>query len=117
MVKKPSVVTTPFVDGKVRLPSIADCQRILAKTQTAFLSAPPVPAKFRDSSKAVEKTVHEATRSVQVVPGKYGHVRLRKQVADMVAAPWRIELFGSAVSMADYVRATSGQLLYSIRSF
>lgn len=106
-VEQPCAVTTPFVDGKVRLPSVADCQRILARTQSAYLSAPPLAAKFRDNNRTVEKTVLDATRSAQLVPGKYGHVRLRKRLDDAPAAPWRIELFGSAVSMADYVRTAS----------
>ncbi len=100
--EQPCAVATPFVDGRVRLPSVADCQRILTKTRIAFLSAPPVPGRFRDSSKTVEKTVQEATLSVQSVPGKYGHVRLRKLLGDSPGTPWRVELFGSAVTMADY---------------
>lgn len=100
-------VITPFVGGSVRLPSINDCQRILSKTQNAYLSAPPLPGKFRDANKAVERTVQEATRSVHFVPGKYGHVRLRKDLLEAPDAPWRVELFGSAVSMADYVRTTN----------
>ena len=97
-------VTTPFVGGNVRLPSVADCQRILSKTQNAYLSAPPISEKFRDSNKAVERTVQESTRSVKIVPGKYGHVRLRKSLDEPIDTPWRVELFGSAVSMSDYVR-------------
>jgi hypothetical protein len=106
-VEQACAVTTPCVYGRVRLPSVADCQRILVRTQSAFLSAPPLPAKFRDSNKAVEKTVREATRSVQFVPGKYGHVRLRKRVDEPPAAPWRVELFGAAMSMADYVGSSN----------
>lgn len=96
-------VTTPFVGGSVRLPRVEDCHRILSKTQNAYLSAPPLPGKFRDANKAVERTVQEATRSVHFVPGKYGHVRLRKHLDEKPSTPWRVELFGSAVSMADYV--------------
>jgi hypothetical protein len=104
LVQHPFAVTTPFVDGKVRLPSLGDCRRIVAKTPSAFLSAPPIPSKFRDANRTIEKTVLEATRSVQFVPGKYGHVRLRKRVDESPSGSWRVELFGSAVSMADYVR-------------
>jgi hypothetical protein len=99
-------VTTPFVGGSTRLPSLADCQRILTKTQNAYLSAPPLPGKFRDSNKTVERMVQEATRSIQSVPGKYGHVRLRKHVDEKPGTPWRVELFGSAVRIVDYVEAT-----------
>lgn len=100
-------VTTPFVGGSVRLPSVKDCQRILSRTKNAYLSAPPLPGKFRDANRAVERTVQETTRSVHLVPGKYGHVRLRKHVSEAPGAPWRVELFGSAIRMADYVRSAS----------
>lgn len=103
IVEQACAVTTPFVGGRVRLPSLADCQRILSRTQNAYLSAPPLPGKFRDANKAVEKTVQEATRLVQMVPGKYGHVRLRKNLDESPVAPWQVELFGSAVSVADYI--------------
>lgn len=106
VVEQTCAVTTPFVGGSVRLPSINDCQRILSKTQNAYLSAPPLPGKFRDANKAVEKTVQEATRSVHFVPGKYGHVRLRKKLDETPDAEWRVELFGSAVSLADYLQTT-----------
>ncbi len=98
-------VTTPFVGGRVRLPSVPDCERILSRTSNAFLSAPPVPTRFRDSDKTVEKTVLEATRFVQLVPGKFGQVRLRKHFDEPPDTPWRVELFGSALSMSDYVHA------------
>jgi hypothetical protein len=100
-------VTTPFVGGSVKLPSTDDCRRILSKTQNSYLTAPPIPGKFRDVNKTVERTVQEATRSAYFVPGKYGHVRLRKNFTEPIDAPWRVELFGSAVSMADYVRTVS----------
>lgn len=107
LVQHTCAVTTPFVRGSVRLPSVEDCQRILSKTQNAYLSSPPLPGKFRDANKAVERTVQEATRSVQFVPGKYGHVRLRKHIDEAPEAPWQVELFGSAVSLSDYVRQLS----------
>jgi hypothetical protein len=100
-------VTTPFVGGSVKLPSVDDCRRILSKTQNAYLSAPPLPGKFRDANKAVERTVQEATRSAHFVPGKYGHVRMRKNLDEPPSASWRVELFGSAVSIADYVKTVS----------
>lgn len=100
-------VTTPFVGGKVQLPSVADCKRILSKTQNAYLSAPPLAGKFRDANKTVERMMQEATRSLHFVPGKYGQIRLRKNLSDAHDAPWRVELFGSALSMADYVRDNS----------
>lgn len=97
-------VTTPFVSGAIKLPSVADSQRILDHAKSAYLTAPPHPAKFRDSNHTVEKTVNEATISVHVVPGRYGQVRIRKNVDASPNVPWDIELFGDALAMSDYVQ-------------
>jgi hypothetical protein len=65
-----------------------------------------VPAKFRDPNRTVEKTVNEVARSVHVLPGKYGHVRMRKKFATKVDEPWNFEPFGSAVTMQDFVNSS-----------
>jgi hypothetical protein len=98
--------TTPFVSGKVRLPSVDDCKRILRRTHNAYLTAPPQPAKFRDPNRTVEKTVNEATLWAQMVPGKFGHVRFRKLISESARSPWHVELFGYALSMEEYERAS-----------
>ena len=100
-------VTTPFISGDVLLPSVSDCRRILKHTKKAYLTAPPTPTKFKDTNKAVEKTVEEATRWVRLVPGKFGHLRLRKLHEALPEDPWRVELFGSAVSVSDYLQLRS----------
>ena len=95
--------TTPFVKGNIRLPAILDCRRILGHTQNAYLTAPPQPNKFKDENRTVEKTVNEATLSVNFIPGKFGHVRFRKNINASADSPWNIELFGSAMTMQDYL--------------
>jgi hypothetical protein len=102
----PWAVTTPFVSGNVKLPSVADSQHILDRTTGAYLTAPPHPAKFRDSNKTVEKTAHEATLSIHFIPGRYGQVRIRKDANFVPEAPWNVELFGDALTMSDYVHGT-----------
>jgi hypothetical protein len=104
LVVEPWVVTTPFVSGAVRLPSVPDSHRILKQTGKAYLTAPPQPAKFHDPNRAVERTVNESTLSAHFVPGRYGQVRMRKSIAALAEAPWGVELFGNAITMGDYVR-------------
>jgi hypothetical protein len=96
-------VATPFVKGGLKLPSKDDCERILGCTRNAFLTAPPHPRKFRDSNRAVEKMVNETTILAHFIPGHYGHVRLRKHIADSPESPWSVELFGNAVTIEDYL--------------
>ena len=103
LVPQPWAVTTPFVSGRVRLPSGNDCRRILNRTRRAYLTAPPDPGRFRDANRVVEKMVSEATISAQFVPSKYGHVRLRKRVDQKVDSEWRVEMFGDAVRLEDYL--------------
>ncbi len=100
---QPWAATTPFVSGAVRLPSIGDCRRILNRTRNAYLTAPPQPVRFHDSNRTVEKTVGEATLSAYFVPGNYGQVRLRKLISEPADSDWRVELFGHALSMENYV--------------
>jgi hypothetical protein len=102
--KDPWAVTTPFVKGKVKLPTQEDCRRILSRTKDAYLTAPPRPSKFRDSNRAVEKMVQETTLLAHFIPGKYGHVRLRKAIAAEPGSPWNVELFGNAIKIEDYVK-------------
>jgi hypothetical protein len=96
-------VTTPFVSGNIRLPSPEDCRRILEHSGCSYLTAPPKPTKFRDPDRAVERTVAETTKTAHFIPGKYGHVRLRKDLNGPADDPWRVEMFGSALSIKDYL--------------
>lgn len=107
LIAEPWCATTPFVSGNVRLPSAEDCRRILSRTRRAYLTAPPVPGKFQDANRAVEKTILETTRSIQILPGKYGHVRMRKNLAATLDSDWHVELFGNALNMESYATAIS----------
>jgi hypothetical protein len=104
LVTKPWATTTPFVKGDLKLPSVEDCQRILKYTPNAYLTAPPRPLKFRDQNRTVEKTVNEAALSVHFLPGKYGHVRMRKDITATTDSSWNVELFGNAITMENYVK-------------
>ncbi|HEY5705274.1 MAG TPA: hypothetical protein VIS96_06850 [Terrimicrobiaceae bacterium] len=93
-------VTTPYVNGRTRLPSPEDCRRILKRTTRAYVTASPAPAKFRDRDRTVEKTVRETAKCVQLVPGRFGHIRLRKKISSEDEAEWEIALFGDAMHLA-----------------
>jgi len=103
LINRAWAVTTPFVNGNVRLPSEADCQRILKYTSESYITAPPRPAKYKDSNKTVEKMVKSRASSVHLIPGRYGHVRLRKGISEAADSPWRVELFGDATSVKDFI--------------
>ena len=94
----PFTGTTPFVRANLRLPTIDDCNRILARTPNAYLSAPPLPSRFRNTNPRVEKKVRERTRQVQFVPGSFGHVRMRRKIEG--ASNWDVRLFGAALHVS-----------------
>ncbi len=89
---------TPYNRG-TKLPTTADCQRILSLSPEAYITAPPGLGKFRHPDPAVHKTALEATVAIGEEPGKQGHVRLRRSALDK-DAKWRVELFGDAIPLA-----------------
>jgi hypothetical protein len=90
---------TPFNRQKEPLPRPADCARILAMTEDAFITAPPGLSKFKHHEAAVQRTVQEATISIGPEPGKQGHLRFRK-VANLCSKKWTVELFGHALPLS-----------------
>ncbi len=101
---KPVAIITPYVRASLRLPLKSDCLRLLRRTPKAVLTAPPIPKKFRDRDHTVEKTVRQFSRQVFFVPGRFGHVRLRKTIGD--ASPdWKIDLFGDACRIEEFLKA------------
>jgi hypothetical protein len=95
----PVAVTTPWIHGGKCLPRFEDCQRILKRTSRAYITAPPAAKKFRDPNKTVEKTMREAARRVQLTPGHFGHIRLRKNISAQSGTDWSVKLFGDAMHM------------------
>lgn len=97
----PLVVTTPYVRGHLRLPKITDCDRILTRTSRSFLTAPPIPGRVRIDDKTAEKTMREAALNLQSVPGRFGHVRIRRTLAS--DQEWIVTTFGDALDMGRFV--------------
>jgi len=95
---EPHAVVAPFVGGKTKLPTNADCDRISRATRNAFLTAPATGGKFEHPNRSVLKTMREATRALEVVHARFGQVRLRGLLN---AAPqaWSVDLFVDAVHL------------------
>ncbi len=91
----PHAVLAPFVGGKTKLPTPTDCERIKGSTTKASITASPTAGKFRHPNRSVEKTMREATRSLEVIPHHFGHVRLRGRLGDS-PENWTVEHFGDA---------------------
>lgn len=91
----PHAVLAPFVGGKTKLPTPKDSARIKRATSRAAITAPPTAGKFRHPNRTVEKTMREATRSLEVIPYRFGHIRLRGKIG-VSPQDWNVEYFGDA---------------------
>ena len=98
----PPALISPYVGGGNNLPTLDDCRRLKARTNHAYITAPPVAKRHRDSNPAVERTLKEATRRVSEVPGKFGHLRLRKATTEI--GSWQVERFGDGMSIDNCIR-------------
>lgn len=99
----PWAVLTPFRRGRQNLPRRSDVQRILSSTSKAYsttqggrLTGPPVP---RDHM--VARTIRESGIKLRSVSMSSDAVRLRRPSGSQV--PWRVELFGSACELQNFV--------------
>lgn len=99
---------TPYNRGK-KLPTAIDCERILADTPRAFITAPPGLPRFRHPDRTVQKTMAEATLSIGNEPGRQGHVRLRREASLPAASTeWKVELFGEALPLQSLLHGFEG---------
>jgi len=92
---EPHAVLAPFIRGKEKLPTAEDTARIKQSAGRAFITARPTTEKFHHPKPSVEKTMREGTRSLEVIPHRFGHVRLRGRLSEDPQA-WRVEHFGDA---------------------
>lgn len=93
--KEPIAVLTPFVKGKVNLPTRQDVKRISARTDKAYSTSIPEHKSKNKRPKIVEKQIQEMVRSICKMPYSTGQIRLRIKSTDK-NPPWTTELFGNA---------------------
>lgn len=102
----PFALLTPFRNGGIKLPKMDDRERILARTQNAFITAHPDKCRPRPPKRPpkVEPFINAATIERQLAYGPVGHVRWRAPIADP-AHLGQIELFDGAVPLRDTLAA------------
>ncbi len=96
---KPVAVLTPFVQGKVALPTRADVGRICSRTADAY-STSLRARKSKRRSGIVEKTIRETVRSIREAQGPTGQVRLRRNALNPGNSEWDVKLFGAALPLS-----------------
>jgi hypothetical protein len=88
---QPVAILTPFHRGNVSLPTDNDVRRLISYTPNVFMTC-RVEKKSVKRDRTVEKAIKEAVRSIRVLDGSFGHVRIRFKSPDLAT----VELFGDA---------------------
>jgi hypothetical protein len=96
---EPTAVLTPFVNGRVELPTRSDVRRICGQTPNAFSTNKVLINQQIKRHGAVEKMIKETVKSIRTIPSTPGHVRLRKNVVGTEKSNWSIDLFDGAVDL------------------
>ncbi len=91
---------TPFINGRLQIPSESDVRRILSCTRRAYITSPVKTKRTRWANKTVEKTINDTVLSIYEFPQSTGQIRLRrKHSSSNGAANWNVELLGSACEL------------------
>lgn len=95
MEENPHAVLAPFVGGRTKLPTPEDLARIKGRTTRASITALPTAGKFKHPDRSVERTMQNASRHLEVIPHRFGHVRMRGKLSES-DEQWAVEHFGDA---------------------
>lgn len=96
---KPYAILTPFIRGRIVLPTPQDSSRICGYTPKAFTTTDLKVKQVKGRPNTVEKTIRETVRSIRELPSASGIIRLRKNALDTDVNNWSVQLFPTAVSL------------------
>lgn len=96
----PHAILTPFVRGRVVLPTSQDSSRICGYTSNAFITTNLNVRQVKGRPSTVEKTIRETVRSIRELPSSTGIIRLRKNALDADVNNWKVELFPTSVALS-----------------
>jgi hypothetical protein len=100
---KTAAVVTPFVKGRVTLPQLEDCERILSRTPTAYISTKSSSKRYKPTDKVVKWAMQDLAPRTRNEPG---HVILRASSTDD-SSVWRAELLDGACTLREFVSSQS----------
>lgn len=101
LAEKPLALLTPFRHGSLRLPTQSDRQRILGKTDRAYISANPNgSSKLSRKAGKVQTFIDSTVKNRRLANGAIGHVRWRAPLSDP-ADFGKVDLFGAALALAE----------------
>jgi beta-lactamase superfamily II metal-dependent hydrolase len=95
----PHAALTPFIRGRIVLPTPQDSSRICGYTPNAFITADLKVKQVKGRPNTVEKTIRETVRSIRELPSSSGIIQLRKNALDADVHNWSVRLFPPAASL------------------
>jgi hypothetical protein len=99
LLPNPFAIVTPYINGDVKLPTIDQSRRITGRTPDAYLTARPRPRRIESTNKSKERAVKEIGVNAYEKRGRYGHVCLRRGLAE---PSWSVALDGDAHPLIDF---------------
>lgn len=93
-----AAVVTPFLNGRVKLPRLEDCERILSRTPSAYISTKSSSKRYKPTDKVVKWAMHDRAPRTRNEPG---HVVLRASSTD-ASSVWRTELTDGACTLREF---------------
>ena len=96
LIKDPLSVTTPFVRGKIKLPTPDDIERIKSNSGEAYLTAAPITKKAK-TDHFIDKMLKEDVKYRAIVNPHFGHVRLRRK--NNCESSWEVQLSADAIKL------------------
>jgi beta-lactamase superfamily II metal-dependent hydrolase len=91
---KPLSLVSPFVNGRVVLPTAVDVARITSLSKRSFVTAEPEAKRSRrkKSRNLADWTMLNQAKHVRSLPSGTGHIRLRK----LPSSDWQVTTLGTA---------------------
>lgn len=102
---EPAAVLTPFEKGRVTLPRLEDCERILARTPAAYISTKSSSKRYKPTDKVVKWAMQDRAPRTRTEPG---HVILRATATDP-GSTWRTELADGACTLREFASSLEAE--------
>jgi hypothetical protein len=90
---------TPFMRGRVQLPTDAGVRYILDHTERAFSTSHLRARSVTRRTPVVERAIRETVGRFRSAESRFGQVRLRRKYVS--GSSWSVELFGSACALEE----------------
>jgi beta-lactamase superfamily II metal-dependent hydrolase len=100
----PLAMLTPFTRLKIPLPTHDDIERIIRRTDKAFISATVRNRGQQRRNPEVRRTMREVLKWSRPIDEGFGQICARKKIPSSVDSGWQVQLFGDACRLDALLR-------------